>query len=131
MSLVSPPSLVLTETTVATLWAVVDRLIPPDEAWPGGTEAGVVDYLLRQLGPGGDLTASAAAYETGLTALNHCAETRAGVPFVQMTAAAQDDLLATFEKAEPSFFRLLTEQATEGFYISPIGLEMVGWKVTG
>ena len=46
-----PPTL-FSERQAATLRAMVDRLIPPDD-FPGGWEAGVGDYLARQLS--GDL----------------------------------------------------------------------------
>jgi gluconate 2-dehydrogenase gamma chain len=45
----------LNEAEARFLLAAVDRLIPPDETWPGASWAGVVTYIDRQLaGPYGD-----------------------------------------------------------------------------
>lgn len=44
-----PIHLFFTEAEAAFVRAAVDRLIPPDENWAGAAEAGVVDYIDRQL----------------------------------------------------------------------------------
>ena len=39
----------LTDTQLKTLRALMDRIIPPDDVWPGATEAGVEHYIIRQI----------------------------------------------------------------------------------
>ncbi len=78
----------------ATLRALVDRIIPPDE-FPGGWEAGVGDYLDRQLA--GDLRAYVEVYRGGLDALDTEARAVAAAPFAALDQAAQDHLLAQIE----------------------------------
>ncbi|MDQ2688564.1 MAG: gluconate 2-dehydrogenase subunit 3 family protein, partial [Armatimonadota bacterium] len=57
----------LTTRQWATLEALVNRIIPPDES-PGGWEAGVGDYLQRQFAK--DLSEKIALYQSGLDALD-------------------------------------------------------------
>jgi Gluconate 2-dehydrogenase subunit 3 len=44
------PARFLNEAERHFLESAVDRLIPPDERWPGATEAGVVNYIDLQMG---------------------------------------------------------------------------------
>ena len=135
----------LTEPQRATLRALVDRLIPADD-FPGGWDAGVGDYLDRQFV--GDLSESVNLYRSGLDALEVEACTTAGVGFVALAPAAQDDLLrrvevgdvATDWPVDPAeFFRAAAEHAAEGFYGDPgnggnrdgVSWRMIGFEVTG
>lgn len=128
----------LTERQQATLRAAVDRVIPPDDGQPGGVAAGAYDYILGQLGR--DLAGSAAGYRLFLDALDAAAAatgkdagSASQVHFSTLPPAAQDALLARFEKAADwrVFFRQFVEHAQEGFYTSPAGFELIGWKVRG
>lgn len=133
-----------------TLRAVVDRIIPPD-AFPGGWEAGVGDYLLRQLSRG-DLQDQTPTYRAGLDALDAEAKSlgEEGAGFAERDTETQDALLArvaagTVAATEwgavtpPRFFRLLVEHAQEGFYGDPgnggnrdgVSWRMVGFTVRG
>ena len=78
----------------ATLRALVDRVIPPDD-FPGGWQAGVGNYLERQLA--GDLRGQLDSYRGGLDALDAEAQAAAGAPFAALDAAAQDQLLSLIE----------------------------------
>lgn len=137
-----------------TLRAVVDRIIPPDD-FPGGWDAGVGDYLARQLSPGGDLAALLPTYRAGLDALEQEADAVRSVGhsglvhFAELGADAQDVILARvskgtaaakWRKVAPSrFFRLLVEHAQEGFYGDPgnggnrdgAAWKMIGFEVRG
>ena len=135
----------LTESQRATLRALVDRLIPADE-FPGGWDAGVGDYLDRQFA--GDLSESVDLYRSGLDALEVEARATAGVGFVALAPAAQDDLLRQVEAGDVAtdwpvdpadFFRAAAEHAAEGFYGDPgnggnrdaVSWRMIGFEVTG
>src|SRR5262245_52736262 len=114
-----------TEHQRATLRALVDRIIPPDD-FPGGWEAGVGDYLERQLA--GDLRGQLDNYRGGLDALDAEAQAAAGVPFAALAPDTQDQLLSRVESAavatpwpvDPAvFFRAACAHAAEGYYGDP------------
>src|SRR5262245_33799526 len=86
--------LMFTDIQRATLRALVDRIIPPDD-FPGGWEAGVGGYLERQLA--GDLHGLLDTYRGGLDALDAEAQATAGVPFAALDSDAQDQLLSRIE----------------------------------
>ena len=139
-----PPTL-FSERQAATLRALVDRLIPPDD-FPGGWEAGVGDYLTRQLS--GDLRSLLEQYRAGLDALDAEAQAIAGARFTALDAGAQDALLSQVEvgaivtpwPVEPAvFFRHAAEHAAEGYYGDPgnggnrgaAAWRMIGFEVRG
>jgi hypothetical protein len=133
-----------TEPQLATLRALVNRIIPADE-FPAGWEGGVAGYLRRQLA--GDLRHKVAIYQAGLDGLD--AEARAaGAPFVALAPAGQDELLARVERGadatpwavEPAaFFRMAAAHAAEGYYSDPgnggnrdgAAWRMIGFEVRG
>jgi hypothetical protein len=133
-----------TAPQLATLQALVDRIIPADE-FPAGWEGGVAGYLARQLA--GDLRHLRDSYRAGLDALD--AEARAaGAPFIELGPAAQDLLLERVERGvvatawplDPAgFFRMAVAHAAEGYYSDPgnggnrdgVAWRMIGFEVRG
>ena len=142
------PHILLTlfsERQAATLRALIDRLVPPDD-FPGGWDAGVGDYLARQLN--GDLRPLLDQYRAGLDALDAEAQARAGAHFFALEAEAQDALLGQVEvgavatpwPVEPAaFFCHAAEHAAEGYYGDPgnggnrgaVAWRMIGFGVRG
>jgi hypothetical protein len=135
----------LTPTQRSTLEALVDRLIPTDEA-PGGSAAGVGAYIVRQLA--GDLNSQVAVYRSGLAGLDAEARHLAGQPFDQLSHTAQDEILrrvaqgdvaATWDVEPARFLHEAAEHAAEGFYSDPgnggnvgaVSWAMIGFRVTG
>jgi hypothetical protein len=109
----------------ATLRALIDRLIPPDD-YPGGWEAGVGDYLARQFTR--DLAAHLPIYRSALDALEQEAQLAHQQPFAALSVSQQDDILKRIEigdvaadwAVDPSaFFRDACAHAAEGFYSDP------------
>jgi gluconate 2-dehydrogenase gamma chain len=129
--------------------AAVARLIPADDVWPGALEAGVANYIDKQLGgawgagerlyrsgPWQPGTPSqgyqlafvpAELFRTALKAIN--AElAQVGTPFAQMNAEQQDAYLHGLEAGEkelggvPSdvFFAHLWQCTVEGFFSDPV-----------
>lgn len=130
----------LTETQQNTLHAAMDRIIPPDD-FPGAWDAGVGDYVTRQLN--GDLRTLLPTYRYGLDGLEAEAQTRFDTAFSSLTAAQQDALLRdvaantvqTFWLVGPSaFFGLLIQHTAEGYY-SDHGnggnRDEISWKMIG
>jgi gluconate 2-dehydrogenase gamma chain len=140
----------LTAPEVATLTAIVDRLIPADATGPGGVEAGVVTFIDRQLagrfgaaaewymqGPWASGTPSqgwqlatppAMLYRKGLLALERFCRGTWSKGFSDLAAAEQDDLLTQLEAGKVDldglssavFFEMVRENAIEGYLSDPL-----------
>ena len=133
------------ERQFATLRALVDRIIPPDD-YPSGWQAGVGDYLAGQFER--DLRPQLERYRAGLNALDAEARVAAGVGFAELDPAGQDALLGRVEAGQvqadwpldpAAFFRDAIEHAMEGFYSDPgnrgnrdgVSWRMIGFEVRG
>ena len=142
------PYLFLNAEEAAFIEAAVARLIPADDRWPGALEAGVPNYIDKQLngawGAGERLYRSgpwqagtpsqgyqlpfipAELYRTAIAAIN--AELKAETSFPKMTADEQDAYLHSLEAGGknlggvPSnvFFATLWESTVEGFFSDPV-----------
>src|SRR5215471_5484364 len=141
--------------------AAVARLIPKDEQWDGAFEAGVPNYIDKQLagawGAGERLYRSgpwvpgtpsqgyqlpftpAELFRTALRAIN---DGLSATPFAQMSADRQDEYLKSLEAGGkdlggvPSqvFFAHLWESTLEGFFSDPVyggNRNMVAWRMIG
>ena len=133
------------ERQLQTLHAAIDRVIPADD-FPGGVEAGVADYLLKQLGR--DLTHLAQDYPRFCDALEAEARASQGQAFAALTDERQDALLTRVERGEvladwpldpAAFFAEFIEHCAEGFYSDPgnggnrdgVAWRMIGYEVNG
>ncbi len=133
------------ESQLRCLAALLDTLIPPDD-FPGAWEAGVGDYLLRQLQ--GDLAHLQTSYRDFLRCLDAEARCLHKLDFADLPVDARSDLLHRIEKhqvtaswtMEPGeFFPHIVEHCGEGFYSDPgnggnrkgIAWQMVGFEVRG
>jgi gluconate 2-dehydrogenase gamma chain len=106
--------------------AAVGRLIPSEGAGPGGVDAGVPEFIDRQMelpyghgaylylkGPFLDNSLPALGYQLrytpreiyrlGITAANAATQKSKGKDFSQLSAAEQDGFLAAIEKGEAAF----------------------------
>jgi hypothetical protein len=131
---------------VATLRAAVDRIIPADD-FPSGWEAGVGDYLMRQLASG-DLKHRVNLYREGLNGLDAEACALFNRHFVDLQTDEQDELLGRVERlvvetvwsvSPAGFLTLLIEHCMEGYYSDPgnggnrggVSWAMIGFEVRG
>jgi gluconate 2-dehydrogenase gamma chain len=129
--------------------SAVARLIPADAKWPGALEAGVANYIDKQLagawgagerlyrsGPWRPGTPSqgyqlpltpAELFRTALAAINKELSS-AGTPFARMTSEQQDAYLRHLENGEKDlggvpaevFFAHLWQSTLEGFFSDPV-----------
>jgi hypothetical protein len=115
----------LTSIDESVLRAAVDRIIPRDD-FPSAWEAGVGDYIARQLE--GDLAALAESFAAGLAALDAEALLLHGRPFAASSESEQDDVLRRVEAGDvlgswlvppENFFALLVNATAEGYYSDP------------
>jgi gluconate 2-dehydrogenase gamma chain len=141
--------LFLKNDEAAFIEAAVGRLIPADPLWPGGIEAGVSNYIDKQLGgawgagerlyrsgpwqPGTPTQGyqlpftPAELFRTALGAINKQLS-EAGTPFASMSADQQDVYLHSLEAGGkdlggiPSdvFFEHLWDSTVEGFLSDPV-----------
>jgi gluconate 2-dehydrogenase gamma chain len=139
--------------------AAVARLIPKDESGPGALEAGVPEYIDRQLS--GAWGAGERLYRSGpwhpgtpsqgyqlpftpaelfRTAIRTINETKAG--FEKLPAQGQDAYLDSLQKGNADlggvpgkvFFESLLEMTIEGFFSDPAyggNRDMAAWKMIG
>jgi gluconate 2-dehydrogenase subunit 3-like protein len=124
----------------ATLRAVVDCLIPPDD-FPGAYEVGVCDYIERLLQT--DLADHAEFFRAGIDAIDAEALARFDKSFAQLSPSEQNFTLALIESGEvktlwtipPSrFFEMLVNTTAEGYYSEPEqggNRGAVSWTMTG
>ncbi len=139
----------LTPEEAASVAAIADRLIPPDELGPGAGEAGAAIFIDRQLagaygssrdlymrppflpglpgqGPQSPLT-PAARYRAALADLDrHCRAAFAGRGFAALDPATQDRLLSDLEHGRigisgggRAFFDLVLRDTIDGFFADP------------
>jgi gluconate 2-dehydrogenase gamma chain len=123
---------------LATLTAVVDRLIPDDENGPGAVQLGVVGYVERTLE--GEHARHRRAYEEWLLRLDECAAAEHGVHFVELDVARQDELLRRIEAGTSAagelqqFFECVRTHVVEGMFGDPSwggNRDGVGWDLIG
>lgn len=122
------------------LRSLLDRLVPADE-FDGAIQAGVDDYVVRQLG--GDLSALRPAVSGGLLALDAEARSRHGRGFTGITDEERTAILADLEAGNPraawensarDFLNLMISLAAEGFYADPGNSgnrNRASWKMLG
>jgi gluconate 2-dehydrogenase gamma chain len=137
------------ESELRFLESAVDRLIPPDERWPGASGAGVAEYIDRQLaGPWGrgeqlyrhgpfhkglptqgyQLEYTwAELFRRSINAVNHHFTTQ-GTSFARLTNEQKDAYLASLEKGgidldgvpSDTFFEALLKVTVQGFFADPM-----------
>ncbi|MCY3582909.1 MAG: gluconate 2-dehydrogenase subunit 3 family protein [Chloroflexi bacterium] len=133
------------ECQLRCLAALLDTLIPPDD-FPGAWDAGVGDYLQRQLQ--GDLADLGSSYHDFLRCLDAAACHLHKRDFADLALDARSELLHKVENhqitaswmLEPGkFFPKIVEHCGEGYYSDPgnggnregIAWQMIGFEVRG
>jgi gluconate 2-dehydrogenase gamma chain len=123
----------LTAAELATLVAVIDRIIPADELGPSASEAGAQIYIDKGLGAAN--ASLLPGYQSALAAL----DTAAGGSFAAASATDQDALLTKLENDElegapEGFFPRLLEDTRSGLFCDPVwggNANFVGWDLIG
>jgi gluconate 2-dehydrogenase gamma chain len=139
----------LNESESRFLLAAVDRLIPPDESWPGAAEADVVNYIDLQMAGAwgrGEMLYRHGPFRKGTPMQGYQLEytpaelfrrsilainahfTSQAKSFDQLPAEEKDAYLSSLEKGDidlngvPSntFFDFLLQHTVEGFFSDPI-----------
>lgn len=116
-----------TQSEAETVIAIAEQIIPADKD-PGATEAGVINFIDRQLA--GFYSNSQKTYRKGLAALQLYCMGRHNQLFEKLEWEKQTEVLRLMEKNSiegdywkdyPSsgFFRILRDHTMQGFYGSP------------
>jgi gluconate 2-dehydrogenase gamma chain len=125
----------------ATIDAFTERLMPGAPGKPGAHEAGVLNYI--DLALSGAYAELQYFYRQGLAQLTaHCMKGH-GKPFVQLTAAEQDEVLSALETGKApeftwptaqAFFNTIRIHTFEGMFADPIyggNKDFAGWRLVG
>jgi gluconate 2-dehydrogenase gamma chain len=133
-----PTYKIFTAPQAAMVGAIAEQLVPKDE-YPGGEEAGVVQFIDAKLaGPYGEFYVD--RYESGLKLVDKVSRKFAGGDFISLNSAQQQKVLSSLEAGidgEPAaqgFFGLIREHTFEGYYGDPEhGANRNGesWKMIG
>ena len=120
---------VLTEEQAATVKAVCNQIVPPDD-FPGAGDAGGADYIDRQLA--GHYEWARSAYDTGLAKLDDDCREQFQKPFVELTFEEQHGILK--HREDTPFFRMMIAHTMQGFYGDPRhggNRDAISWKMLG
>jgi gluconate 2-dehydrogenase gamma chain len=126
---------------VPVLAAIAARLVPADETGPGAAEAGVEAFFARALDDQ-RLAAVHPLLKRGCAFLMKAARVEQNRAFVDLDAAAQDDLLRRLVEGRmrpdgfsgPTFVRVALALTLEGFLGDPRhggNKDAVGWRFAG
>jgi gluconate 2-dehydrogenase gamma chain len=117
----------LTEPESVLLDALVEQIIPTDD-WPGGRDAGVTNFIDKQLV--GPYTRHQETYRKGLLAIQETCKARFQKRFEEISWEEQTQFLKNMEGGkmegtgwekgfDREFFGLIRNHAMQGFYGSP------------
>jgi gluconate 2-dehydrogenase gamma chain len=125
----------------ATVAAFSERLMPGAQGKPGALDAGVLNYIdLALAGAYADLQDF---YRRGLAQLDRYCRHAYGEPFVRLSAARQDEVIAALEEGKApefewptarEFFNTLREHTVEGMFADPVyggNRDFAGWRLVG
>lgn len=121
----------LSDPHARTLAAVCDQIIPADE-FPSASQAGVVNYIDRQLAR--HYQKHQSAYRDGLDAADEMSRKRLGLPVADANADQRLQITLVLEKERRDFFELVREHTMEGYYGSPRhggNRDAVSWRMLG
>jgi gluconate 2-dehydrogenase gamma chain len=121
----------LTDAQARTLKAICDQIIPKDD-FPSASEAGVLNYIDRQLVRHYRLHQD--AYRDGLEQAEAQSCKRFGNPLAELAAADQLAVVTDQERDHHAFFELVRNHTLEGYYGSPRhggNRDETSWRMLG
>jgi gluconate 2-dehydrogenase gamma chain len=119
------------ETQARTLKAICDQIIPRDD-FPSASEAGVLNYIDRQLVRHYRLHQD--AYRDGLEQAESASRKRFGKGMSELGSADQLAVVTDLERDRRAFFELVRNHTLEGYYGSPRhggNRDEVSWRMLG
>ena len=122
---------VLSDEHARSLATLCDQIIPADD-FPSASQAGVVNYIDRQLAR--HYRRYQSAYRDGLDLAASMSRSRFGVVLADATLQQQLEITVALEKQNRTFFELIRQHTMEGYYGSPRhggNRDAVSWRMLG
>jgi hypothetical protein len=119
---------IFTEAQQGLLTAVLNRIIPAENKFPGAGDLGLADFVESVVAQSNKLRR---LFIEGLAQVEISADVREGKEFLELTDAARDETLQEVEAQHPQFFEALVRQCYNGYYTSPQIFELIDYRRLG
>ncbi len=106
----------LSDEQARTLTALCDQIVPADN-FPSASQAGVLDYIDRQLAR--VYRRHRTAYRDGLLHVDEMSRIRFGQPLAALASDNRFEIVSALEQNDKPFFNLVRNHTLEGYYGSP------------
>ena len=106
--------------------AVLNRLVPPGDAFPGAGDLDLLDHLEGAACSSADVRRM---FVEGMRQVGFESERRHRRAFEELAAAEQDAVLRHVEGASPRFFDALVSQVYQGYYSHPTVVRLLGLEI--
>lgn len=114
-----------------TLTAICDQIVPADQ-FPSASQAGVINFIDRQLSR--HFRRYRSAYRDGLERADALSRRRFGRELVAVAPSRQFEIVAAIEQQDRAFFELVRSHTLDGFYGPPRhggNRDAVSWRMLG
>jgi gluconate 2-dehydrogenase gamma chain len=121
----------LTADEAQTLKTICDQIVPADD-FPSASQAGVLDYIDRQLIR--HYRKHQETYRRGLQRAEAMSRSRFGRDLAGLSTQQQFEIISALQQEEPEFFGLARNHTMEGYYGSPRhggNRDAASWKMLG
>ncbi|MGA3373868.1 MAG: gluconate 2-dehydrogenase subunit 3 family protein [Terracidiphilus sp.] len=121
----------LSEGQARALATICDQIVPADE-FPSASQAGVLNYIDRQLIR--HYRRCQQAYRDGLERAGRMSVERFGRELSELAPPQQLEIARAIEQQDRAFFELVREHTLEGYYGSPRhggNRDAVSWRMLG
>ena len=105
------------------LSAVLNRLIPATDDFPGAGDLGIASYVDMVVGRFADLRR---LFAEGLTHIALASQARQGQEFIDLADDHKDAVLRRVETLHPAFFEALVQHTYSGYYSHPTVIRLLG-----
>jgi gluconate 2-dehydrogenase gamma chain len=121
----------LTDAEAQTLTAICDQIVPEDD-FPSASQAGVVNYIDRQLFR--HYRRHRDVYRNGIEQADAMSRKQFAKDLADTAPLQQLEIVSAIEKQNPTFFDLVRRHTMEGYYGSPRhggNRDGVSWQMLG
>ena len=119
---------IFTEAQRELLTAVLNRIIPAEDKFPGAGDLGLADFVESVVAQNNKLRR---LFTEGLAQIEIAAAGREGKEFLELADAARDKILREVEAQRPQFFEALVRQCYNGYYTNPQIFELINYRRLG
>ena len=108
------------------LTAVLNRIVPADDRFPGAGDLGGAAFVERAVG---NTLRLRRRFGDGLTRIEIAAAGHGDTEFPALSATEQDDILRQVESEYPAFFNDLVRQCYNFYYTNPEIFDLIGYSM--